>query len=117
MTYNVTQQHTKRCAKNTFLGIKHDLILATVAHHHAQTLNMVSYYTKHSPIIKVDLNKFMNEIFKSKNYYSRKNSRCILESKGHYHILVAYSACNKVCFMSILLHDMDLMVAREAISE
>ena len=59
----------------------------------------------------------MNKIFKRRDYYSRKNSRCILESKGHYRILVASPFCDECCFMEILLRDPDLMIAREAISE
>ena len=31
----------------------------------------------------------MYKILKRKSYYSRKNSRCILESKGNYRILIA----------------------------
>ena len=110
MTHNVTQQNTKWCAKNTFFGIEHDMILDTLAQHHAQTLNMVSYQNKHSLIIKVDLKKFMYEIFKRRKYYSRKNSKCILESKGHYRILVASPFCYKACFVAVLLFNSELMV-------
>ena len=57
----------------------------------------------------------MNEIFKRRNYYSRKSSRCILESKGYYSILVASPFGDEVHFVVILLCDAKLMIAIESI--
>ena len=62
---------------------------------------MTFYERKHHPIIKVDLNKFMNKIFKSIDCYSIKNSRCILESKGHYRILIASPFYDQGHFVAI----------------
>ena len=59
----------------------------------------------------------MNEIFKRRNYYSRKNRRCILESKGNYRILVASSFVVEGHFVAILLRDFDLMIAIETTGE
>ena len=48
---------------------------------------MILNEPEYRPIIKVDLNKFMIKIFESNHFYPRKNSKSILESKGHYHVL------------------------------
>ena len=59
----------------------------------------------------------MYEILKRRNYYSKKNSRIILESKGHYRILIASPFYDEGCFVSILLRNSDLMIAKEAVGE
>ena len=60
----------------------------------------------------------MYYIFKRRNYlYSRKYSRCILESKGNYRILVASPFYAEGCLVAILLHNSYLMISREAIRE
>ena len=71
----------------------------------------------YSSILKVDLKKFMNEIFEGTHYYFRKNSRSILESKGHYRVLETTPLRRKGFLVSIFLCDSDLMVAREPISK
>ena len=78
---------------------------------------MILNEPKYLPIVKLDLNKFMNKIFERNHYYLGKDSRIILDSKGNYHILETPPLYCKGCHVSIFLHDYDLMVAREPISE
>ena len=78
---------------------------------------MISYKPKYRPVIKVYFKKFMDEIFKSNYNYSRKNRRRILESKGHYRILIASPFRDEGFFVAIFLRDSDLVIARETIGE
>ena len=74
-------------------------------------------WNKDCPIIKIYFKKPMNEIFKSRNYYSREKSRGIFKAKGHYRVLAASPFCYKGCFVVVLLCNSDLMVARESVCE
>ena len=78
---------------------------------------MIFNYPKYCPIIKVDLNKFMNTIFEGSHHYLGKYRNIILESKGHHRILEAPPLHCKGCLMSIFLRDSDLKVSIKPISE
>ena len=107
----MAQQYTEWCTEYTFSQFQRNLILATPFQHHVQIFNMVSYETKDCLVIKVYFKKLMNEIFESRYYYSRRNSRGIFKAKGHYRVLVASPLCYKGCFMEVLLCNSDLMEA------
>ena len=85
--------------------------------HHLEALNMILNEPKYCPILEVDLNKFMNKKFKGNDYYSRKNNRSILESKGNYYVLETTPLCHKGCLVPVFLCDSNLMVAKEPISD
>ena len=72
---------------------------------------------KYCPIIEVDLKKFMNKIFEGNYYYSGKNNRIILDSKGHYLVLETPPLHRKGDLGLVFLYDSNLMVTRETISE
>ena len=59
----------------------------------------------------------MDVLFKYSNYYSRKDSWCILKTKGHYRILERTPFCCKSGLGSIFWMYSDLVIAGEAISE
>ena len=78
---------------------------------------MIFYNTKNCPVIEVDFNKFMDKIFKSSNYDSRKNFKRILESKWKYGVLVESPLYGKDSLVSVLLFNCYMMVSQESISE
>ena len=78
---------------------------------------MVFYQPKHNPIIKLHLQKLMNEVFECSNDYARKNHRRILQSKRHYSVLKTFPFSHKGRLASIFRHDFDLMVPKKPISE
>ena len=59
----------------------------------------------------------MNEVLKCHDDYARKYHRRVLQSKRHYSILKASPFGYEGHITSIVLHDLDLMVPREPISE
>ena len=93
------------------------MILKTPLQHHYEALNMILNEPKYRPIVEVELNKFMYKIFAGSHYYTRKDSRRILESKGHYRVLKKTPLHHKGCLVSVFLCDSNLMVAREPINE
>ena len=114
-TNYMAQSYTKWCAKYAFSQIQCNLILVTPFQYHAQILNMVSYQTKDRLVIKVYFKKLMNEIFKSRNYYSRENSRGVFKAKENYRVLVESPFYYKGFLVVVLLRNSDLMVARESV--
>ena len=93
------------------------MILVKPFQHHSEALDMILNEPKYCLIPKVNLNKFMNKIFEGKHYYPGKDSRSILESKGHDCVLKTSPLHRKGCLLSILLCDYEMMVAREPISK
>ena len=63
------------------------MIRATPFQHHYEALNMILNDPKYHPIFEVDRNRFMNKIFEGNHYYLGKDSRSILDSKGHDYVL------------------------------
>ena len=80
--------------------------------HHPKDLNMILNEPKYYPIIKVDFRKFVNKVFKGNDHYFGKNSKSILESKGHYRVLEKPPLCHKGGVVSIFLCDSNLLVTR-----
>ena len=93
------------------------MILETPFQHHSEALNMILNEPKYHPIVEVDLKKFMDKIFEGNHYYPGKDSRSILESKGHDRILETPPLHHKNSLVPIFLRDYDLMVSIEPISK
>ena len=90
--------------------------MTTFRHHH-EALNMILNELEYRPIVKVELNKFMNKIFEGNHYYPRKNNSSILESKGNYRVLETIPLRRKGGPVSVFLCNSNMMVAREPINE
>lgn len=78
---------------------------------------MVLYQSKHCPIIKIYLQKFVNELFKHCDDYVRENYWHILKSKKHWRILETSPLSRKGHLTLVFWHDINLMVPREPINE
>ena len=78
---------------------------------------MILNEPKYGPIVKEDIEKFMNKIFEGNHYYLGKNSRSILDSKGHYRVVETTPLRRKGFLVSVFLCDSNMMVAKEPISE
>lgn len=73
--------------------------------------------SKHHLIVKVYLQKFMNEVFECRNDYAEKNRWCILQPKRHYGVIKTSPFSHKGHLASILKRNFDLMVPGEPISD
>lgn len=73
--------------------------------------------SKHCAIIKVYLEKFVNEVFECHNDYMRKDCWNILQPKRHFSVLKTSPFSHEGRLSSILKRNFDLMVPREPISE
>lgn len=72
---------------------------------------------KHCPIIKVYLQKLLNELFECRNDYTQKYCQCILQSKRHYSILNASPLGHEGCLTPIFWCPIYLMISIEPITK
>ena len=92
-------------------------MMSTLFQHQSQIVQMVSNHAIDGPVIHIYLQEFLNKIFKYSNNYIGEYNGCILHLKWHDSILETAPLGDKSSLMSILLHNPDLVVSREAIHE